>query len=418
MRQARPLNISNGIFFAILATLPFNLGLHFVIKQAYVSGLLIDYLIPTLYVQDILVGLLLSIWFVTKYRKFSCYLSFLHVKLAIWLCATLLLSASLSSNPFSSLAQAGHFVLYIGFFVYVSLEINFQQKFKEITKIFVALLLLLSLLGFSQFYLQHSVFNNYLFFGEQPYRASTAGVIKEVLFSKAVVPPYGLFRHPNIFAGFMVLLLTWVFYAKKEGLYDNVFVDLALYTGIFLVIMTFSSVALLALILALLYILFATVSHSRKILVTLVFCLFTGGLLFNFLAHNSFALTYSSLYRRAFLLQASYHVLQNHWVVGVGPALISSYLDGYIPWNREIRFVQPVHNIFVLAFAEFGIFGMATFSILFLKGLFAKNKLVVALLLTVVVLGSYDHYFMTIHQTMLLLWFVLGYAFSIVSPKT
>ena len=45
--------VSKILFYVLVFLLPVNLGLHFVIKDAYVWGLLIDYLVPTVFVQDI-----------------------------------------------------------------------------------------------------------------------------------------------------------------------------------------------------------------------------------------------------------------------------------------------------------------------------------------------------------------------------
>ncbi len=71
---------------------------------------------------------------------------------------------------------------------------------------------------------------------------------------------------------------------------------------------------------------------------------------------------------------------------------------GYIP--AATRWLQPVHNIYLLILSETGIFGVLGFAYLLLK---SKKNLPLFILLF---LGLFDHYPLTL-QTGLLLWLLI-----------
>ena len=79
-------------------------------------------------------------------------------------------------------------------------------------------------------------------------------------------------------------------------------------------------------------------------------------------------------------------------------------------------FLQPVHNIYLLVFAEAGLFGLFLFVYILtkaLRNLYEKNKGVSFLmlsLLAIVLTGLFDHYWLTLQQTQLLFSIVLGFS--------
>ncbi|MDC0449238.1 hypothetical protein OAL67_01385, partial [bacterium] len=79
----------------------------------------------------------------------------------------------------------------------------------------------------------------------------------------------------------------------------------------------------------------------------------------------------------------------------------------------DIRFNQPVHNIFILTQLESGIFGLFFFVMLLTicvkKALVSRHTLLLISLIQIMFLGSFDHYFITIHQTQLFLWLIIGF---------
>jgi len=91
-------------------------------------------------------------------------------------------------------------------------------------------------------------------------------------------------------------------------------------------------------------------------------------------------------------------------VTGVGLNNFTVVMDqyGYIP--ATTRFLQPVHNIYLLILAETGLTGLLGFAYLIWKGPFWRNKAGPYCLLFF--LGLFDHWPLTL-QTGLLLWPVL-----------
>jgi O-antigen ligase len=88
--------------------------------------------------------------------------------------------------------------------------------------------------------------------------------------------------------------------------------------------------------------------------------------------------------------------------------------------QTDLSFVQPVHNIFLLVFSETGIIGFCFFVYLFYKVLrkvfyrFTKkgSKYILLLIFSIIFLGFFDHYFLTIQQGQILLSIIFGTALS------
>ena len=66
-------------------------------------------------------------------------------------------------------------------------------------------MVLLSILGFSQFWLQESVLNSYALFGEFPYSEDYYHIKQKGFLFEDLIPPYAIFSHSNIFGGFILL---------------------------------------------------------------------------------------------------------------------------------------------------------------------------------------------------------------------
>jgi putative inorganic carbon (hco3(-)) transporter len=408
-------HLSKIIFFILVFLLPLNLGKHFINPQAYVSGLLVDYLVPVVYIQDILIVLILTAWAIEKKFKlnFKDFINRRDMQVVIFFLFSLFLSIFRAQRIIPAEYYVIEFVLYAGLYIYVTYEISFKKDFNILLGILGLDILLLSILGIVQFIQQGSVFNNYLFFGEQPYVSASWGLIRENFFGIAKVPAYGLFRHPNIFGGFLSITLIWLFsQITKKRICLLPFV-----LGLLTLVLTVSITAWIVFILGVALWFFANSPANKKISVYLV----SGIAAFLFIfpafrfvpAFDNLVTSSASLYRRANLLIASYRLIQRNFLFGIGANNLTAVIEKYIPLSRDIRFDQPVHNIFVLVLAESGIFAFSFFVLLFyvaLKKLMAKDasKLLFITILQIVLLGSFDHYFMTIQQTQLLLWIILG----------
>lgn len=191
------------LFYIILLALPLNLGKHFIFDFSYSEGALIDYALPTVYVQDLLILLFLALHVVLNRTlpKKTIYL--------LPLSLLLLLNIVISENVLASAYFASRLVLYSSFAI-VGMKYLKKLSVVSLVVLLVISVFSISLLGLAQWFLQHSVFNNYLFFGEQPYSFLTPGILHHTFLGDNVIPPYAIFKHPNVLGGYLSIVLVWL----------------------------------------------------------------------------------------------------------------------------------------------------------------------------------------------------------------
>lgn len=398
------------LFSLLVALLPLNLGKHFELPASYIGNLLIDYWVPTIYIQDLILVLLLTLWLFTKPWKriiLSKY-SFLP----IFFLFSIFLSSLISQVPLISFLWFIRFVLYSMLSLYISTDLIISVDLKKAVKVLSISFVFVAFLSILQFKLQHSVFNNYLFFGEQPYSFSTNGIHLENYWGFSKVPPYGLFRHPNILAGLFSIVFTLSFYYLKKSR----FLTLILFSIIVFISHSFAGYLSLAVSL-----LFSLVLYLRKksmnigsLSFVLFICLLFLSFGFTFVKNTSLE---PSIYRRMSLNSTSITTFINNPLYGIGPLMSVSYGIESPKNLSDLVFYQPVHNIYLLVLSEMGIFSFVFFiiNILLLIFYLQSKKVKEPLLICfsqLLVLFSFDHYFFTIHQPLLLMFILLGFAYS------
>ena len=414
------LNISKKLLLLLFLTIPFNLGKHFEISSSFIDGVLVDYLVPTIFFQDVVVLLVIFFWLIgSSFEGIVGRLSHLfkrkEVQMSLLFVFALFL-ATLSSVRFvPSICAWLRMFLYFILFLYILSEIPVEEYFFKILDIISGTVLLLSILGILQFLTDGSVFDNYLIFGEQPYSYSSPDIVRESFLGKSVVPSYGLFRHPNTFGGFLSIFLLWLFsflQRKKSYLISFLFGTIAL-------VFTLSYLSWLVFILGLVSHLFIQKrpkSILKKkytlILITTLVC-FLATLLPTMLSANKFESP--SIHRRIGLAKSSISVFKENPLFGIGFNNISAVKDKYNFESSDVRFTQPVHNIFLLLLSEGGIASLSLFILfLFFVGKKLLNSsyfhLFLISFLQIILLGSFDHYLVTSHQTLLLFWLVIAFA--------
>ena len=100
---------------------------------------------------------------------------------------------------------------------------------------------------------------------------------------------------------------------------------------------------------------------------------------------------------------AAFTLWQQSPLVGIGLGNFLVQLPEVLP-SRQIYFLQPVHNIYLLVLAETGIIGCVAFLLLVKRSIKKFNVSLIALLL----LGLVDHYPLTLQQGQLLFTLVLS----------
>lgn len=401
----------------VFFTLPWNLGKHVEGSFSFVGTGLVSYLVPTLYLQDLLITgvLLVSLFCRYNYVRNTCdkRLVIFPVRFFFLFLFSCLLSLFFTSRLVPSVCFIVRFLLYFLFFI-ASVDLFFDRFVRN--AFFVSIVVnvfLLSFLGFVQFSRQSSVFNNYLFFGEQPYNIYTPFIAKESFNGIARIPPYGTFEHPNIFAGFLVISLTFVVgrFLKQTSkpawsLAGLIFTVLF---GFYILLLTKSYSAWVALLLGILLIVrlkpsALLVISTATLLLGLFFPLFKGRALA--VLPTDSILSALSVERRSGLLTASYRMFSQKPFFGWGPNSFVYSFEPFYTRADSVRFLQPVHNVYILIASEVGVFGAVFFVSLTLFAIYYSacrgNPLYSVVLVQIVFLSSFDHYFLTIHQTQFL----------------
>lgn len=394
-------------------------------------GQRIDYLSPTLYVTDVLVIFLFITAIIRKEltgnKKFLLVILFLSF------------SIFLSKSPFVGWYYLLKFLemSFVGWYTFREFQIpNF--KFQILSILFSLTTIFESLLATVQFSLHRSVGGLFYFFGERTFSADTPGIANASIHGTLVLRPYGTFSHPNVLAGFLLIgmLLLWYFSSSEvrhsrevpvssqffliASGFTRTIIGLTLVIGSIGLLLTLSRTTILLGGGILLIILFKRFYKKTLFIVPLiVLCLILFPTLFYRFAPSTFE---ESASQRLQLLSAAWHMLLQSPLFGVG-------LGNFIPALPSATLLQPVHNIFVLWTTETGLLGailMVWFSFALGKRMFDHWKSsskqtedslfpLVLLGVSIVILGMFDHYFLTLQQGQLLLVFCLGLLWNTVS---
>jgi O-antigen ligase len=171
---------------------------------------------------------------------------------------------------------------------------------------------------------------------------------------------------------------------------------------------TFSRSTIFLLVLTIIVLLFHLVFTKKKL-----FSFSTPLLLERF--STLFQRTDTGVVDRRNLLKASLSVIKKNILQGTGLGKFVRYMGENAPLTKNgLYLLQPVHNIFVLLLAEFGIFGFLSFLFLLFdilrKNIQKINIFVLLVLFAVIGIGLVDHYFVTLPQGIAMFWMFMGLA--------
>ncbi|MDO8573200.1 MAG: O-antigen ligase family protein [Candidatus Daviesbacteria bacterium] len=388
LKQAAPealKKIEDFFLFLTLLFLPTQLGLHFWPKFSYIYSLKIDYLSPVVYFWDILVMLLFILWIFGKPR-----INKLALNLMLLFLFTQALSLLGTANLGAGLVRLEQYII-AGFFgIYLS---SLQNK----KAIYLPLLLGVlgeSLIAILQFI--HGATLGLWILGERSFSITTPGIAKFDIFGMQFLRPYGTFPHPNVLAGYM-LIVSSILYQVSWGR-QKIFKIALLFSGIS-IFLTMSRTAIL-------YGFILLVFLRKKFLILLVLLL-TPVLFIRFSSILNF--DNLALLRREELIGSAWQLFLKSPLYGIGlnnfiPALANNLISG------PSRFLQPAHNIFFLTLAETGIIGLTGLIIMIGYPIVKKANLLPWLI--IIFLGLFDHYFLTLPQGYRLLFLVWGLSLS------
>ncbi len=282
---------------------------------------------------------------------------------------------------------------------------------------FVASGVFQAIVGIAQFGLQKSLGLTY--FAESPLVPLQDNVAHITGASGKLIRAYGLVPSPNVFAFFMVatiFFLIFLYIKNKINLY--LYATLSFIVCLAL-ILSFSRASITSGVLFL-FVFAVFLFNSKNIKRQLVFRSFSV-LVFSFLASS--ALFFENLRERFFEAikrdnAVSERVDLYEVAASFKPDIFSGYGGGNITLLDD-RFVQPIHNSFLMIFYEAGILaGVLFFSVMLYalwknaRALTLNSSLLFCLLGTIMLIGMADHFFVTLQQGGLVLWIIAALAFN------
>lgn len=389
--------IERFIFFWLIFFLPSQLNKFFWPDFSYIYSLKIDYLAPSINFWDLLLYCLVLVWLSNNPR-----FNLRSLTILLFFLLSVLPSLFFAQNLGAGLVRLMQFFNASLFAFYLSSQ--------EITKIrSLYLPLVLSVLFFStiavgQFFLGKTLGLWYL--GERTFSLSTPSIATFNYYGQIFLRPYSTFAHPNVLAGFLVILLPLIVFLNPG---KNYLLLPALIIAALTVFLTFSRAAIIVLA-------FETVFYfKRKIKILILLVLLTAPYLF-VRFNSAFNFDYLSLLRREELAHIAIKFFLEKPVFGIGlnNFLNNSSSSEFI--SGTVRFLQPVHNIFLLSLAETGIFGFLGLAIIVsypIVRIISKRKQPIFIMLlfcwiAILLLSNLDHYFLTLPQGQRVLFLVFG----------
>lgn len=395
--------------------MPTQLGRHFWPNFSFVSGLRVDYLSPTLYLTDILIGILFCYWLLSKLRIKKILNIGHYWQLGLFF-MFLLVGIILSKNIGAGIYGLVKFFEFIFFGYYVAFN---AKNLKMIASLFSIGVIFESLLAVFQFFNSGALGGWLYFLGERMFNAQTPGIAKAVLDGELILRPYGTFSHPNVLAGYLVIGMTLIVSSIKYQVLSikKILFLSSLLIGTIALFLTMSRIAILLWIIVLMISFLNKLKKTTSREISSIFYLLFSIFIFSAILLSPLRLRFlevdlkeTSVTTRLTLMKSSILMFQDKPIFGVGLNNFIVNLPHYQKPNVNsiFEFLQPVHNIYLLILAETGLIGFGIF-IWFIKKTIGHVKGPLLLILSLVlILGLFDHYWLTLQQGQLLFSLILG----------
>lgn len=410
------------LFYTFLVLLPVQLGRHFWPEQSFVNGIRIDYLSPTIYATDILIFVLAIVWLYTI-KRHQFFFTFLVAGIYIGM-------STQNHHVLPTLAK----LLTLSEMIFLAVYIRTERPDVTVTGLCLCIASLWSsLLAWLQFATQHSLGEMWWFAGERTFTVSTPGIARILIEGDLMLRPYATFPHPNVLAGFLIISSPLIYSSMRSAHIPQWLRYGAMFFIASTILISFSRSAWIAGILMVattgIYVVsrqgitqsVLMIFHHKKIILIASVCLALLIPVFIQRFEELFTTDNQSISHRVLLMSAARSMVREHPIIGVGLNRFIPMLPQYISITSAGD-LQPVHNVFLLVASETGAFGLGLF--LFFGGKtyiniwHARKKSPYAFpfflsLIALFVVGMFDHYIYTIHQTQLLVGIIVGFSMNI-----
>jgi len=412
-------------FYVYLFLLPWQT--RYIINYGFLNGP-IEYGTYALYATDIL---LIIVFLLSWFYKNINPVETCHGKSLRGYNAIILLSIFAFISFFSVYWADNHELAFyawmriVGAIIFIFLLIKLNLSLTKISLSLIAAGFIQALLGIWQFFVQN--IPAYSWLGMSSHNPTTLGDQVVETITGRFLRAYGSLPHPNILGGFlMACLLLIIFLALKNPTkIIKIFLAICLpiiTAGLFF---SFSRSAWIGFFIGWLFILFF-IHWQHKILLNkflkiscflaLTFTVLT--LIYpNLIIGRVFLidrLEKKSISERAEFQQQSLNIIIKNWPIGVGIGNYTREIYNKYDDNLSSYNYQPVHNIYLLLFAEIGIFGLSIFLLFIInsfKNINLTNLSSIAagiLLISFLIIGFFDHYLITQNFGLMLFFLPLG----------
>lgn len=419
-------------FYLTLVLLPSQLGFHFWPSWAHLLGRRIDYLSPTLYLNDITILLTLSFYWWGKRIASTPIKSgdrndtlmgvgppipgywrtiFLRV-IPIFI----ILNIAFSLNPPVTLIIWLRFLVYFLWGWYI---IRTKPDLALVTFFLSLSIIYASTIAILQWQRQQALGGLFWLLGERWYTPATPGIALANWCSwlspcREVVRSYATFPHPNVLAGYLVILwpLLWLHRQKSK------IITLSLCLIPFALLTTLSRMAWITwLVVTTFHFLVKLRTTNYQLRTNHPLLLFTllalGGLIIFFPYLRSLNLQNESVTLRQALIYSAWEIWRSAPFLGTGLGASLSAYPEIIPKTNVYAF-QPVHLVPLLLLTEIGVIGVFILGLLiyYFRSKFRFTLPFSLSLLTLILLSLFDHYPLSLHQGQLLTALILSLLFS------
>jgi len=374
-------------------------------------GIRVDYLSPTLYLVDIF----WVIWIVSKLRiknyelKIKRVLNFENIIFLLLMVVNVMVAGNKGIAIY-------RWLRIIQWIISLKVLITEKEKVKEYLTIIIPIWVIVeSLLGLAQVINGGSLGGIWYWIGERRFSFSSIGIAQMSLWGEGMLRAYGSFSHPNSLAGF--LLVVWFYWQRNKNKNINYWI---VYWVAILGILVSGSRWVWGITTILIINYQLRITNGQNIRKTLGKVLVTAGLVSMVLGIIStnyrlgdFFVGWdeNSLEKRKTLFVAAMKMVKENPLLGIGAGNFVAQLPQYQKAGGFF-WLQPTHNVGMLALAEVGIVGVIAITAMSLKCLksikFLKKKENWVLLGLIVLTGMMDHYWLTLPQNSWLLVVILG----------
>lgn len=408
--------IERLVFYSALLSVISQFGKHFWPAFSFVSGIRIDYLSPTLHLSDILILALFTLFVIRKGATF--FRPFQNIYLALFI-LVVSISSLFAVSPGASLfgmIKLFEFI-FLGFYIANQFE---ERDIIPTVRIFVIGAIIVSLIAILQFSLQSSIGGVFYFLGERTFNASTVGIATFLYNGQEILRPYATFPHPNVLALYLLSTIVFISYLLKSK-----FTKLLIAVFSIALLLTFSRIIIFLLVLFAVYSIYHKSRKSRK-WPTILFlgAITVYGTIFFERFFKAPLLLRDALFR-VDLLSIGWDLFIRFPLLGVG---INNFFIYEISYQKTLTatLLQPIHNIYLYILVNIGIFGLGLALWFFVKTVLRvwdkvrtvkgkeKNffEAVFVVLISILFVGMFDHFPLTVQQGQLMFAILLGLAWT------